>query len=114
MSKCIHWVGNTKMDAELVILKHGILSLNINESNRLYKIPTHNLYNEVASSKFKSNQNPRLFFIFRTNHYAVMMALATTKLYIYLDHMHNYGKFQYSLFEIVVPNHLPPSPTSKQ
>ena len=43
MSKCIHWVGNTKMDAELVILNHGILSLNINESNRLYKIPTHNL-----------------------------------------------------------------------
>lgn len=43
MSKNIHWVGNTKMDAELVILKHGILSLNINRSNRLYKIPTCNL-----------------------------------------------------------------------
>jgi len=25
--------------------------------------------------------------------------------------MHNYGKFQYSLFEIFVPNHLPPPPT---
>jgi len=43
MSKCIHWVGNTKMDAELVILKYGILFLNINESNQLYKIPTRNL-----------------------------------------------------------------------